>query len=345
MAKLCLDGDRTSSPFDHTILFAGEYPCNAKGIELEKLRCQEQRVDLGNGITTRYRFSRKPADGRYRDYCHMVKQYVEEIQRHARQIDPDVTAQTKAVIETREENGTFKYVDAASSYTGTTAISRRLADEKVAIVGLGGTGSYVLDLVTKTWVSEIHLFDHDCFCQHNAFRAPGAPDIVTLRQRPKKVTYFKETYDRMRNGIVAHSDRIDDSNVSALTAMTFVFICIDETADKDTIIHTLEKAEIDFIDVGLGMRIDDNRLKGMVRTTTSTGEMRSEARSRIRGMRQRTHDEYDQPDIQLAELNSLNACLAVIRWKKIKGIYHDHDQEYNGVYTVDNNKIVNDSVN
>jgi hypothetical protein len=37
--------------------------------------------------------------------------------------------------------------------------------------GLGGTGSYILDLVSKTPVNEILLFDSDDFLQHNAFRS------------------------------------------------------------------------------------------------------------------------------------------------------------------------------
>ena len=51
---------------------------------------------------------------------------------------------------------------------------RRLAGDRIGIVGLGGTGSYILDYVSKTRVVEIHLFDGDGYQQHNAFRAPGA---------------------------------------------------------------------------------------------------------------------------------------------------------------------------
>ena len=76
--------------------------------------------------------------------------------------------------------------------------------QKVAIVGVGGTGSYVLDLVAKTPVREIHLFDGDDFLQHNAFRAPGAPSLEQLVAKPKKASYFKAIYDKMRTGIFVH---------------------------------------------------------------------------------------------------------------------------------------------
>ena len=44
----------------------------------------------------------------------------------------------------------------------------------MAIVGVGGTGSYVLDLVAKTWVKNILLFDDDSFGSNTMpFELPG----------------------------------------------------------------------------------------------------------------------------------------------------------------------------
>jgi hypothetical protein len=40
---------------------------------------------------------------------------------------------------------------------------------RIAIVGVGGSGSYILDQVAKTWVDRIDLFDGDVFENHNAF--------------------------------------------------------------------------------------------------------------------------------------------------------------------------------
>ena len=50
--------------------------------------------------------------------------------------------------------------------------------------------------------------------------------------------------------------------------------------------------------------------------------------------------EYER-NIQLAELNALNAALAVIKWKKIRGIYQDLVQEGDCGYVLDGNRIVN----
>jgi tRNA A37 threonylcarbamoyladenosine dehydratase len=40
---------------------------------------------------------------------------------------------------------------------------------------LSGTGSYILDLLAKVPIREIHLCDGDDFARHNAFRASARP--------------------------------------------------------------------------------------------------------------------------------------------------------------------------
>jgi len=121
----------------------------------------------------------------------------------AQAIDSNVTARTFPVIEPErdDEDAVFKYIDTASSRAGIDLVAKKLALKRVAIVGLGGTGSYVLDLVAKTLVKEIHLFDGDTFFQHNAFRSPGAPAGEELRAKPNKAAYFRDMYSKMRLGI------------------------------------------------------------------------------------------------------------------------------------------------
>ena len=83
----------------------------------------------------------------------------------------------------------FEFADTASARQQTTDLAMKLQHEKVAIVGVGGTGSFVLDFVAKTWVKEIHLFDGDEFLQHNAFRAPGACTREELGEAPNKAFF------------------------------------------------------------------------------------------------------------------------------------------------------------
>ena len=147
--------------------------------------------------------------GAYDNYYDKVTQYVTILSGYAQKIEPGVTAKTFRPVAAAEgeEETVFKYIDTASTRAEIGAVTAKLAAvKKVAIVGLGGTGSYVLDFVAKTPVGEIHLFDGDEFLQHNAFRSPGAPSLEELVAKPKKAAYLKGIYDKMRNGIFVHED-------------------------------------------------------------------------------------------------------------------------------------------
>ena len=50
--------------------------------------------------------------------------------------------------------------------------------------------------------------------------------------------------------------------------------------------------------------------------------------------------EYER-NVQIVELNALNAALAVIRWKKHRGFYLDLGQEDRSTYTIDGNHMSN----
>jgi hypothetical protein len=215
---------------------------------------------------------------------------------------------------------------------------------KIAIIGVGGTGSYVLDLVTKTPVAEIHIFDGDTFFQHNAFRAPGAPSFDELEKMPSKVEYYTKIYSKMRRGIIPHKYCIDSTNAAELQQMNFVFISIDQGKSKKAIIEALESFKVPFVDVGMGLGIgDDGSISGTVRTTSSVDGFRDQPKARI-SFGDEKEDEYDT-NIQIGELNALNATFAVIKWKKLFGFYADHDCEHNSIYYIEGNRLLNDEKN
>ena len=128
------------------------------GRKFVKIEHSSSPQKICDGLVVNHSFSSKPKSG-YVDYYHKMTTYISMISRHAKIIDPSVTAQTRHVIEANDPDSVFEYVDTASSQAGITALSSKLEIDKLAIVGLGGTGSYVLDLVAKTPVGEIHLFD------------------------------------------------------------------------------------------------------------------------------------------------------------------------------------------
>lgn len=341
VSELTMAGDRTAAPSTHVAKFAGEYPCNKDGAELGQIR-HGGGEQLGENLKVDWSFSSKPVGtGAYRDYYHKMTSYVAIFLSHAQAIDPTATAQTHPVVTATEEESVFKYLDTASSRAGINMATKKLEISKVAIIGIGGTGSYVLDLVAKTPVKEIHLFDGDDFLSHNAFRAPSAASVDELRAKPKKVAYFKDLYSKMRRGIVDHGYYIDASNVDELQGLDFVFLCIDAGSSKKLIVEKLESFGIRFVDVGMGVELVDDSLRGALRVTGSSPERRDHLRQRVSLADAGVNEDYDT-NIQVADLNSLNAALAVVKWKKMLGFYLDFEKEFNSTYAIDGNALVSD---
>ena len=343
VAKLVLADDVTTRPDDHVMYFAGEYPCTDDGAEIAKIRHQTGERTLADGVTVHHSFSAKPQPaGYYEDYYAKVKAYIDILSGPAWQIDSTSTARTFPLIESESDSDEpFNYIDTASSRAEIVAVTKKLALAQVAIVGLGGTGSYVLDLVAKTPVKRIHLYDGDTFLQHNAFRSPGAPTGDELRARQPKATYFKSVYSKMHSGIFAHAVSIGSENVAELREMDFVFVCIDQGSSKKVILDTLEESRRPFVDVGMGIHVTDDALGGILRVTASSEQRRDHFRGRVSFGDRLGGGDYHR-NIQVADLNALNAALAVIKWKKLFGFYRDMKFEHHSQFTIDTNLLVNE---
>jgi len=340
VSELTLSGDRTGKPGTHVIMFTGEHhPCHISGQRIESIVHQSINTPIDGDLVARYSFSNKPAGG-YNDYFEKIDTYATILAGPAAALDPHATAKSFCPQQAPEDSP-FNFPDTASSRAGISEVTRKLEGHRLAIVGLGGTGAYVLDLTAKTPVAEIHLFDFDGFFTHNAFRMPGAPSLETLRESPSKVEYLRAQYSRMHRGIVAHDVALDEANVSELEDFDFVFICIDDGGAKRPIVEFLEQRGIAFVDVGIGVELQDGMLGGVVRVTTSTPAKRGHLRKQVSMARPALDDAY-RTNIQIAELNALNACLAVLRWKKLLRFYRDLEGEHSTTYTIDGNMLLSE---
>ena len=125
--------------------------------------------------------------------------------------------------------------------------------------------------------------------------------------------------------------------------MAFVFVCLDKGEPRQLIIKTLQDAGVPFIDVGMGVELVDDKLLGVLRVTASTPDMMDHVGSKV-PFSDFDDDEYSS-NIQIADLNALNAALAVIKWKKLCGFYLDLEAEHFSTYTIDGNKLINEDQN
>lgn len=345
VSELQIDGDHTGAPPTHVVSFVGAHesdlPCDAQGQPLDALIHQYGPIPVGDGMNASCTFSRKPAAG-YPNYYEKMTTYAEMLYGHVQAVDRSVRLCTFPPIPVTEDESVFRYFDSMSSRSRIAAVTDRLRGQRVAIVGLGGTGSYILDAVAKTPVVEIHLFDADVMLTHNAFRAPGAPSLEELQARPLKVHHHARVYDRMHRRVIAHPEALTETNLEALVDLDFVFLSLDTGPAKRTILEYLQANQIPLVDTGMGIYQTGDQLGGIIRTTASTP-----AQPDPRWINQHISfadtdaDEYDQ-NIQIAELNMLNAAHAVLMWKKHLGFYLDLERETSSLYTVDGNHLLNE---
>jgi tRNA A37 threonylcarbamoyladenosine dehydratase len=221
-------------------------------------------------------------------------------------------------------------------------LNNKFRGQKIAIIGLGGTGSYILDLVAKTPVSEIHLYDGDKFLQHNAFRAPSAPSKEMLGNQKYKADYFASLYLNMHKRIMPHAKYVTKENIDELSLMTHVFICIDSDSSRKTIVEYLLNQGICFIDVGMGVNIVNDKLIGIVRTTSASSVKSDHIIKRLPLSESNEAQNEYSTNIQIADLNALNAVFAVIKWKKMNGFYQDLVQEFHSTYSINDSDLLNE---
>ena len=325
---------------NHQCWWVGEAPCDAEGRRMDEMISNAQPEDKGDGITTSFAFSRKRANKtEYADLHEKISAYVEMISHEAQVVDPKCDPKcdkpVPAVVEA--QNRVFMYPDMATTRAGIGAATAKLLLSRVAIIGIGGTGSYILDLLAKTPIGEIHLFDGDKFELHNAFRSPGAPRKEDLSD-PLKVDWFGDIYDRMRLSIVRHRYHVRAEQLPELEGFDFVFVAVDDGAARKVILEGLMARKVPFIDVGLDIDLDkEGMLRGICRVTVGKSDKLDHVTEVISFASPPAGDIYR--NIQVADLNMLNAAMAVMKWKKLCGFHADDMRERHSIYTIEAHSV------
>ena len=337
VSELELNGDLVKyrkNACKHVIHFQGTMPHRKNGEPLNGVLLGQNKRTLAD-IPTDMSFSNKP-DGDYNDYYEKFTRYIQILSAEAQAVDPTVTAATfKKVVSS--DSSVFNYVDTNASRAAISDIADKLKNYKIGIIGLGGTGSYLLDQIAKTPVAEIHLFDGDVFCQHNAFRAPGSPTKEIFEQQPNKTDYFKGIYGNMHRHISSHPYHLDEENLGELDALDFVFIAMDSSRCKQLIVNYLSEHKISFVDTGIDIIRTGTSLIGMTRATLSI-QGDTQAVNQYVSFEEADKDLYAS-NIQTAELNALCALQAVIKWKQTLGFYLDNIKLDNCVYTTNDGEM------
>jgi hypothetical protein len=163
-----------------------------------------------------------------------------------------------------------------------------------------------------------------------------------LRAAVAKVEYFASIYSHMHKGIVPHVVALDAGNVHLLDGITFAFLSMDAGDAKRAVVSKLEAMAVPFIDVGMGLELVDGSLGGILRVTASTPAKRDHVHNGRISFHSAAADAVYATNIQVADLNMLNAALAVMKWKKLRGFYRDLENEHHSTFTTDGNMLLNE---
>ncbi|EKD84349.1 MAG: hypothetical protein ACD_39C00095G0007 [uncultured bacterium] len=327
-------------PTDHQIFFAGSVPYGLNGQPITNLGGGPVTLSLSevsSDITVQRRFSNKPrVSGKFKDFSHMVESYASIISGPAIELH-NANPLTFRKVATGKENSVFKVSDTLSSRAEICDLSAKFNDDVIAIIGLGGTGSYLLDFLVKTPVKEIRAFDLDRFYVHNAFRSPGKYEQSEMNK--SKAEVYQMRYENFRTGLNIKSRLIDDTCFEELEGVTFAFVCVDKGSSRASIFDLLISKNIPFIDVGMGIHRRAGALSGMLRATHYSSENAQVMRAKNLAP---THDEEAdlyKTNIQIAELNALNACFAVIKFKQCRGFYFEEVPQTHLLFGVEDLKV------
>ena len=281
-------------------------------------------------------WSRKPLEAGtmrpYTDYREKIQTYVDEVAAYADALHPGALEAARAGEDPITISSTrFKYLNTSTYRYGLKGIELPIEDEVVAVIGVGGTGSYLVDILAKTNIKELHLFDDDILEQHTAFRLAGAAHIEEIGGTRTKVAWHKQRYSAVREeGVFSIETKVNGDAKDLLQKFTTVFVAVDDLACRREIQTQCNELGVFHVSVGLAVEVEgqhNNQLGGMVKVETS-----------IIPLPRPTHDsqfDHAQPqaygNVQTAELNMLGAALAIVEWKAKAGIYRSERSQYDSV--------------
>lgn len=333
---------------NHQVFFTGSPPHNIDGTPIAKIGDNPATLALSAAaadIVVTRQFSHKfVVDGQlvdYPDFFAKIENYRRVISGPAMALYPDeAKVFTFRKIET-DNDSIFKIADTLTGRAEIMELSKKFKDEVVVVIGLGGTGAYLLDFLVKTAVKEIRGFDGDLFHIHNQFRSPGRFDGTDGAEfdRPKADVY-QGRYENLRHGLKLTQKYIDSTCAEDLKGATFAFVAVDKGSSRKEIFELLIALKIPFIDMGMGLDRTQGPLSGQLRATYYSPEDAQARKDQEFAMLVDHSDAEYRLNIQIAELNALNAALAIIQYKKIKGFYFDSTTDFHFVFRVPDTKIV-----
>jgi len=318
--------NRTGPGRDHKVWLTGT-PCDSQGRPLVKAMVHPFKVPqkmAGLSVTCMLSYKPDPIGTMLDDYYNKMTHYIRKITSYANVVGGAEASKGHSLRAGGEGDSPFIYPNHSIPENGLDEYESKIKIGKVAIVGAGGTGSYILDYLAKTPVGEIHVYDYDVIEAKNAFRWPGALSEEEAFSAANKAEMLCSKYSSIRKNVIAHPYEITDSNKSCLSSFDFVFCAIDHGPSRGIIANHLAGCGIPFIDVGIGVdKIDESTCLIARARVTLVPPGRNDIVKTLPISSDENDAVYD--NIQVVELNSINAAMAIIKYKQHLGFYSDEE--------------------
>jgi hypothetical protein len=133
-----------------------------------------------------------------------------------------------------------------------------LSRMRIGVIGCSGTGSWVVEILSRLGVGELVLVDPDVVERKNLNRIVNstAADATAVRA---KVKVFTRAIRRLGFGtkvVAHHSDILQRKVVGALAGCDFLFGCVDSADGRDALNRIAAFYTIPYIDVGVHLQAD-----------------------------------------------------------------------------------------
>jgi len=150
-----------------------------------------------------------------------------------------------------------------------------ISNAKIAVVGLGGTGSPVSEQLTRMGVKDIVLIDPDVFNPSNITRVYGSTYADAYKrllrfsyQRKKKIAKVELISRHLKNiNPAIHIQTFQDSVVKTAVVRTLldrdiIFCCTDEHWGRSVVNQVSYQYLIPVIDMGIRIDAKENKIRG-----------------------------------------------------------------------------------
>lgn len=160
----------------------------------------------------------------------------------------------------------------------------RLAASHVAVVGIGGVGSWAAEALVRTGVGEISLFDLDDICVTNTNRQLhtlcdniGRPKVEVMAERLRAINPHCTVH--------AIADFVTRETLPELITerLSFVIDCIDSVAAKAALIAWCKRRKIGIVTTGgAGGQIDPTKIQILDLNKTFNDPLAAKVRATLR---------------------------------------------------------------